>query len=106
MLFYVDESGIFANPANKPHAISALAVLGIPDSAYVGLVHALRDLTMSWGSFGRELKGSQLAEEQVGQVLDRSTIGETPVASIPVALGLDEPSGRPRPRLTEPVWDP
>src|SRR5262245_22098303 len=69
MIFFVDESGIFSNPEGKTHSISTVAVLGVPNSAYIALVHDIHALTASWGIYGKEVKGSLLAEEQVSQVL-------------------------------------
>jgi hypothetical protein len=67
MMFYVDESGVFANPRSQPNAISTVAVLGVPTSSGQHLEQTFLALKSSWKTSpgSSEVKGSSLREDQV-----------------------------------------
>lgn len=72
MQYFIDESGVFANPSAQSIALSAVAVLGVPSSKMGRVFQDYVDLRRSWigVSESTELKGSKLSESQVVQVLD------------------------------------
>lgn len=69
MHIYIDESGIFNNPANKSNIASCVAALAIPSSKKVKLFGEFRALTSGWRSPGDEVKGKNLDEKQIASVV-------------------------------------
>jgi hypothetical protein len=69
MHIYIDESGIFSNPANKTNVASCVVALVIPSSKKVKLFNEFKKLTSNWMSPGEEVKGKNLNEDQVAQVV-------------------------------------
>ena len=78
MQYFIDESGVFANPTAQSIAVSAVAVLGVPSSKMERLFQSYVDLRSSWfdDSASTEVKGSKLSEPQVVQVLDLLADGQ------------------------------
>ncbi len=69
MHIFIDESGIFSNPENKTNVPSCLAALVIPSTRKKNVFKEFERIKLSWGSKGEEIKGSQLDEIQVAQVV-------------------------------------
>lgn len=70
MYIFIDESGGFQVPVKaKPHAISCVAALVIPENFAKTLFTKFRRIIRPWKGSGREVKGSQLTEEQVATIL-------------------------------------
>jgi hypothetical protein len=68
MNIYIDESGIFKNPANKDNIASCVAGLCIPSCRRRDIVKEYISLKNKWGIGRDEVKGSQLGEKQISQV--------------------------------------
>lgn len=69
MHIYIDESGIFNNPANKDNTASCVVALVIPSTRKVRLFREFKALTSNWVSSGEEVKGRKLDEDQIAQVV-------------------------------------
>src|SRR5216683_1422030 len=69
MHIYIDESGIFRNPANKSNVASCVVALVIPSSQKVNLLNEYQELTADWFPRGEEVKGSKLDEQQIASVV-------------------------------------
>ena len=69
MHIYIDESGIFSNPTNKSNVASCVVALVIPSSKKVKLFNEFKSLTTNWKPPGEEVKGRNLNEDQVAQVV-------------------------------------
>lgn len=65
MKVYIDESGIFSNPNNKPHAVSCIAGLIIPELEENEIFDRFRKISSNWANESGEIKGSRLDEHQV-----------------------------------------
>jgi hypothetical protein len=65
---FVDESGLF-RVSTKPHAVSCVAALIVPESLAPTLFRRFRKLIRPWRDGGSEVKGSSLDESQMAQVL-------------------------------------
>lgn len=70
MHIYIDESGIFNNPANKDNIASCVVALVIPSSKKVKLFNAFKGLTLEWVDSEGEVKGKNLSEGQISQVVN------------------------------------
>lgn len=69
MYIYIDESGIFANPAGKDKAISCVAALVMPEQYQKYIFKRFKHLKVSWGIGSGEPKGRQLNERQIASVI-------------------------------------
>src|ERR1041385_4585805 len=69
MHIYIDESGIFRNPANKANVASVVAALAVPTSKKKELFKQFRTLTHEWRDENGEVKGSNLNEAEIALVI-------------------------------------
>jgi hypothetical protein len=69
MNIYIDESGIFSNPANKDSYASCVGALAIPSSQRSDIIKDFRRLISTWKLGIPEIKGSKLGEAQVSDVI-------------------------------------
>lgn len=69
MRIYIDESGIFANPNQTTMSVSCVGGVVIPERAISRVFNRYRRLLFSWGKHGTEVKGKDLDEPQVAQVV-------------------------------------
>ncbi len=70
MHIYIDESGIFSNPANEDNVASCVVALVIPSTKKVNLFKEFRNLTSEWVRLDEEVKGRNLNESQVTQIVE------------------------------------
>jgi len=68
MKIYIDESGIFSNPNDQPHAVSCIASLTLPD-AEDEIFREFSDLSTTWTLDADEVKGSRLNEDQIASTI-------------------------------------
>lgn len=69
MHIYIDESGIFRNPANRTNIASCVAALMVPTTKKRGLFSDFATLTRGWADSNGEVKGKNLDEQQVDAVV-------------------------------------
>jgi hypothetical protein len=69
MHIYIDESGIFRNPANKTNIASCVAALAVPTTKKKELFKKFKDLTVRWRDSNGEVKGKNLDEDQIAMVI-------------------------------------
>jgi hypothetical protein len=69
MHIYIDESGIFRNPANLDNVVSCIAALAVPTTKKKELFNQFKKLTYSWRDENGEVKGRSLDEEQIASVI-------------------------------------
>ena len=69
MNIYIDESGIFSNPANQANYASCVAALAIPSSQRSDITKGFRRIKSSWKLGSGEIKGSKLGEAQISEVI-------------------------------------
>ncbi len=69
MHIYIDESGIFSNPANKDSVASCIAGLAVPTTKKKELFKQFKALTHDWRDKNREVKGSKLDEPQIASII-------------------------------------
>jgi hypothetical protein len=62
---YIDESGIFSNPAKKPNVASVVAALVIPSQHKVRVFTEFEKLSANWPHVDGEIKGRALNERQI-----------------------------------------
>jgi hypothetical protein len=62
---YIDESGIFSNPANKPNIASVVAALIVPSRNKVRVFDEFREVSAEWPHDEDEIKGRLLNERQI-----------------------------------------
>jgi hypothetical protein len=65
MHIFIDESGIFANPAERDHTLSCVGALVVPEAQCDEILQCLRDLKSEWTGSSSEIKGSSLSEDQI-----------------------------------------
>lgn len=88
MNIYIDESGIFRNPANKQNIASCVAALILPSSQRANIVKEFNRLKSKWGISKDEVKGSQLNESQISQVISLLKKYEVVLDMVIMDLGL------------------
>jgi Protein of unknown function (DUF3800) len=69
MNIYIDESGVFSNPANKDNIASCVGALAIPSSQRRDIIKGFRRLISSWKLGIPEIKGTKLGEDQIADVI-------------------------------------
>ena len=69
MHIYIDESGIFSNPANKDNVASCIAALAVPTSKKKELFKQFKALTRDWRDKNGEIKGNKLDEPQIASII-------------------------------------
>ena len=69
MHIYIDESGIFRNPANKDNVASCIAALAVPTTRKKELFKQFKALTRNWRDKNGEVKGSKLDEPQIAAII-------------------------------------
>jgi hypothetical protein len=85
MYIFVDEAGGFQVPSNSK-GVCCIGALIVPESVLVTLLRKMRRLTRPWRAEGREVKGSQLLETQMAQVL--ATVRRFDVLFVVVAIDM------------------
>lgn len=70
MHIYIDEGGTFQIPVGKDHLFSLVAALVIPASRESNLFYEFLRLRDVWGVSAIEVKGRELGERQISQVID------------------------------------
>lgn len=70
MHIFVDEAGIFVRSATKPHSVSCVGALVIPDNQLVRVEGKFDDLKRGLRTKGGEVKGSRLNEREIAAVID------------------------------------
>ncbi len=90
MDIYIDESGIFRNPANRDNIMSCVSALVIPTSQREEIFEQFRSLLATFPApvNGREIKGSELNETPIAQVIDLLRRYEVILDTICIDLGL------------------
>lgn len=88
MHIYIDESGVFSNPANKDNVVSCVAALAIPSSKKVKLFKDFKSLSSEWVSLGEEVKGRSLDEDQIALVVALLQKYDVILEIIAIDLGL------------------
>ena len=69
MHIYIDESGIFSNPADKDNVASCIAGLAVPTTKKKELFKQFKALTRNWRDKNGEVKGSKLDEPQIASII-------------------------------------
>lgn len=69
MDIYIDESGIFSNPENRPNIASVVAALVVPSSQRRELIRKFQRLTRHWQPKEKEIKGRELDEDQIAAIV-------------------------------------
>jgi hypothetical protein len=69
MHIYIDESGIFRNPANQENVASCIAALAVPTTKKKELFKQFKALTYNWKDDNGEIKGTNLDEPEIASVI-------------------------------------
>lgn len=90
MYIYIDESGIFRNQASRDNIMSCVSALVIPASQREDLFEQFRSLLSSFlpPANGKQIKGSELDEAQIAQVVALLRGYEVVLDTISIDLGL------------------
>lgn len=88
MHIYVDESGIFANPAKKDMTVSCMAALVIPEPFQKYIFKRFKYLKSNWGMGCIEPKGSRLDKKQVSQIVSVLSRYDVIVSACCIDMGL------------------
>lgn len=68
MHIYIDESGIFTHPSNKPHAVSCIGALALPTSKKKDIFREFQRLSYNWAKENGEVKGKLLQETEIASL--------------------------------------
>jgi hypothetical protein len=69
MHIYIDESGIFRNPANQENVASCITALAVPTTKKKELFKQFKALTYNWKGDNGEVKGTNLDEPEIASVI-------------------------------------
>jgi len=69
MFIYIDESGTFAHTAEKRHSYACVGALTVPERNYRTILKGFKRLKCLWGRQGQEIKGRELDEKKVAEIL-------------------------------------
>ena len=69
MFIYIDESGSFAYPKQPRHSYACTGALTIPERRHGAVLKGFKTLRRKWGQLGQEIKGRDLNEGRVAQVI-------------------------------------
>src|SRR4051794_12109967 len=96
MHIYIDESGIFSNPANKPNVASLVVALTVPSTHKVKLFREFNELSRKLPTQDGEVKGRLLDEPQVASVISLLTKYDciVEINAIDIALHTEEQLAR------------
>lgn len=70
MNIYIDEAGSFVKPQENKCAISAIGALVLPENKTKIIFSKFESLKNKWGFKDKEIKGSQLNESQINNVIE------------------------------------
>lgn len=70
MFIYIDESGSFSHPQRDEHAYACAGALTLPERTHGKILKTFKTLCRRWGRTGEEVKGRELDEKQVRQVIE------------------------------------
>jgi hypothetical protein len=70
MLIFVDESGSFTIPAAGKRNLSCVGALIVPETTHNDLISGFVKLRDTWAGFRQEVKGSELNENQIAEVIN------------------------------------
>lgn len=69
MFIYIDESGTFAHPSARQNSYACAGALTVPERNHGGILKSFKTLKRKWGRLGEDIKGRELDESQVSQVI-------------------------------------
>jgi hypothetical protein len=87
MYIFIDEAGGFQIPS-QPNLVSCVTALLVPESFARTLFRKFRRVTRPWKSAGHEVKGSQLAEDQMAAVIRAVRRFDVLLIGIAIDMGL------------------
>ena len=70
MNIFIDESGSFAFAQHTTNAIACVGALTVPETCHAEIVTSFTELERSWGIDTGEIKGRDLSETQIAQVVN------------------------------------
>jgi hypothetical protein len=70
MFIYIDESGSFAYPKSPHHSYACAGALTIPERRHSAVLTGFKKLKRTWRRQGEEIKGREMNEKQIAQVID------------------------------------
>jgi len=88
MDIFIDESGIFRNPANKDNVASCIAALAVATTKKKDLFKQFKALTRNWRDKNGEIKGSKLDEPQIATIISLLRKFDVILELIVIDLGL------------------
>jgi hypothetical protein len=92
MYIFIDEAGGFQQPS-KTHAVSCVTALIVPEGCFRTFARKFRTLVRPWRSGAREVKGSQLSEQQMAAVVTLVRRFDVLLLSIAIDMGLHSAAG-------------
>jgi len=92
MYIFIDEAGGF-QVTSRPNQVSCVAALLVPESLLVRLFRRFRGVVRPWRVSGEELKGSQLGEHQMAQVIGAVRRYDVILLSVAIDMGLHTEAG-------------
>jgi len=92
MYIFIDEAGGFQMPS-RPHLVSCVSALLVPECLSMTLFRRIRRVTHPWRSGGSEVKGSQLSEDQMQEVIRTVRRFEVLLISVAIDMGLHSDAG-------------
>lgn len=87
MYIFIDESGNFVVPS-KPHAVSCIAALVVPEPFAATLFRKFRKAIRPWKLQAKEVKGSKLDEQQMATVFKLMRRFDVLVVAVCMDMGL------------------
>ena len=92
MYIFIDEAGTFQIPS-RPNLVSGVAALVVPEAFAGTLFRKFRKLKRLWRAGKKEIKGSELNEDQVTAVLSLVRRFDVLLFAVCLDLGLHTEAG-------------
>jgi len=70
MFIYIDESGSFASPKLPRPSYACVGALTIPERRHSTVLTGFKKLKRTWGREGEEIKGREMNESMIAQLID------------------------------------
>jgi hypothetical protein len=90
MYIYFDESGIFANPAGKEHAVSCVTGLAIPETRKDVIFRKYKEVVSHHAKNSGEVKGSDLEEKEIYEIINLLVENHALAEIFAIDIGLHE----------------
>jgi hypothetical protein len=93
VVIFVDESGLFANLGSRPHSVSCIVALVVPEAVLEAVLREFASIESDWADLPGELKGSKLSERRMARLITMLGNHDVVVVMVAIDMGLHPEEG-------------